>query len=432
VGQTRSGQRTLRETSDGEAIGRGILLITGDGLLRTFRINGDEIVIGRASECDVVLEHPALSRRHACLRLGPRLTVQDLGSTNGTRVQRRTLRGGDPVPLEVGESFHVGKLSLVVMRERRAQQRDSAAVDLTVSDPTPDGVPALVRDVASSGVNVLVLGETGVGKELLAETLHQLSGRKGPLLRVNCAALAPLLLESELFGHEKGAFTGATHAKPGLLEAADGGTAFLDEIGELPDSVQVKLLRVLETREVLRVGAVKPRSVDVRFVSATNRDLAQEVAAGHFRSDLFYRLDGISLTIPPLRERRHQISRLGLDFLRAAQARQHPERPLTVAADLFTRLEAHHWPGNVRELKAVLERAVLLARGGEITTRHVSLAATTPAPRAPDAAGDEKQRVLDALAACAGNQTRAAKRLGISRTKLLTLLAIHGITRPRK
>jgi DNA-binding NtrC family response regulator len=417
--------------SSGSSLGEGgLLLISGDGVLTTHALRAAEIVIGRASDCDVVVSHKSLSRRHAMIRVGPPLTVQDLGSTNGTRVARTTHKGGDPAPLQIGESFHIGKLSFVVVRAARSSKHAEDEGGLSVLDPTEEGASPLVRDVARSGVNVLILGETGSGKEVLAETLHSVSGRKGPLQKVSCAALSPALLESELFGHEKGAFTGATQSKPGLLEAAEGGTVFLDEIGELPEPVQVKLLRALESREVLRVGALKPRHIDVRFVSATNRDLPAEVASGSFRSDLYYRLDGITLVIAPLRERRHQIARLALAFLRAAHEKLHGKKPLQIASDLLEKLETHDWPGNVRELKAALERAVLLARGGEVGWKHLAL--MRPVKREEEADDPERQKILDALEACAGNQTRAAKKLGISRATLVNKLAIHRIPRPRK
>jgi transcriptional regulator with PAS, ATPase and Fis domain len=358
--------------------------------------------------------------------------------------------GGDPVPLGVGESFHIGKLSFVLVRAPRAHTRSQleGAEALTVLDPATPG--PLVRDIALAGINVLILGETGVGKEVLAESVHHASQRKGPLVRINCAALSGTLLESELFGHEKGAFTGATESKPGLLETARDGTAFLDEVGELPLALQAKLLRVLETREVLRVGAVKPVAVDVRFVAATNRDLPGEVRQGEFRGDLYFRLDGVTLAIPPLRQRRHQVQALALRFLTEAHKRAHKTAAPRLAHDLMARLQAHDWPGNVRELKAVCERAVLLARGGEIGPRHLTLRAhakpevvapprpapaTPAAPEAPAldaAAAAERQRILDALEQCAGNQTRAAKLLGIARATLVNKLALYNIPRPRK
>jgi two-component system response regulator AtoC len=415
-----------------------LLLVAGEGLLTTFPLVGDEVVIGRAPECDVVVAHATLSRRHAVLRLGPPLSIQDLGSKNGLRVARQRVHGGDPISLAVGESFHIGRFSFVVLRPPRSTSlstRTGGADALRVIDPTVEKATSLVRDIAKSGLNALVLGETGVGKEVLAATLHELSGRKGAFVRVNCAALTANLFESELFGHEKGAFTGAVQSRIGLLEAAQGGTVFLDEVGELPSEAQAKLLRAIENKEITRVGAVKPMALDIRFVAATNRDLAGDVARGSFRSDLYFRLDGVTLVIPPLRERRDQIGPLALSFLKEAQAKSDRRAPLQLAADLLMRLEAHDWPGNVRELKAALERALLLARG-EIQARHLALA---PLPRArPDSAADlsphenlARQRIVDALAECNGNQTRAAKKLGMSRSTLVTKLALYKIPRPR-
>src|SRR6185312_14667151 len=185
---------------------------------------------------------------------------------------------------------------------------------LRIVDPTGARPGSLLSDIALSGINALILGETGVGKEMLAETLHRLSRREGRFVCINCAAIAPALIESELFGHEKGAFTGAAQGREGLLEAAAGGTVFLDEVGELPLEAQAKLLRAIERREIIRVGATRPLALDVRFVAATNRDLSSEMAAGQFRSDLYFRLDGVTLVIPPLRERRDQIAPLAMQF----------------------------------------------------------------------------------------------------------------------
>jgi two-component system response regulator AtoC len=428
-----------------------LLLVAGEGLLATHALGKSEIVIGRAEGCDIVVAHSTLSRRHARLVIGSPTTVQDLGSTNGTRVGERVCKGGDPVPLGVGDSFHIGRFSFVLLPGRNAGAhtlRTDGGQALRVVDPTRAGAAPLLGEIARSDVNVLILGETGVGKEVLAETLHELSGRQGPLVRINCAALAPALLESELFGHEKGAFTGATQAKPGLLESARGGTVFLDEVGELPAPLQAKILRAVETKEVLRIGAVRAQAIDARFVAATNRDLPAEAASGRFRADLYFRLDGVTLLIPPLRERKQLIGPLALGFLAAARPDGQPPQ---LAAAVLRRLEEHDWPGNVRELKAVIERALLLSRGAAIGPGHLVLRASTPAatmPSAPAApapanAGDapsglspeeqrDRVRILEALDACAGNQTRAAQRLGISRATLVTRLALYRIPRPRK
>jgi len=429
------GPNTASFAADGATHqGDGLLLVTGGDTVLTFPLRSDEVTIGRAPECDVVLVHDALSRRHVRLRLAPTMTVEDLGSRNGTRIRGTPLPPNTAVPLGVGETFQIGRFHFLVARMRRDPSVGSSrGASLRVVDPTPAAVGTFVRDLAASPLSILVLGETGVGKEVLAQTIHGVSKRSGALVRANCAAMAPSLVESELFGHEKSAFTGASQTRVGLIEAAQGGTVFLDEVGELPEAMQAKLLRVIETREITRLGAVTPIALDVRFVSATNRDLATEVAEGRFRSDLFYRLDGATLVIPPLREHRDRIGPLARQFIASAATK----RSRDLDAEVLARLEAHDWPGNVRELKAVIERAVILAGDGALQARH--LAITVVKPRAPQAAvattpdeALERQRIVDALDACAGNQTRAAKLLGISRATLVNKLAIHRIQRPRQ
>jgi hypothetical protein len=243
---------------------------------------------------------------------------------------------------------------------------------VVVQDGAMQRLQRLVKRIAVGTISVLLLGETGVGKEVLAESLHNESLRsKKPFLRLNCAALTETLLESELFGHERGAFTGAVHAKPGLLETAQGGTVFLDEVGELPHSTQVKLLRVLEERKVFRVGALKPRPIDVRFISATNRDLETQVAMGAFRQDLFFRLNGIALVIPPLRERLDEIEGLAKAFIQSASAQAGRARPPVLSLEALTLLRRYGWPGNIRELRNVIERAVLLCGDGPIALEHL-------------------------------------------------------------
>ena len=425
----------------------GALLVVGDGQMRVTLFAGDALTIGRADDCDVVVEHRALSRRHAVVRRSPALTVQDLGSTNGTRVAADVRHGGAPAPLAVGTAFHIGPFSFLVVAapSGEASSMRSGVERLIVSDPSVDEVAPLVREIARADVNVLIQGETGVGKEVLATTLHALSARPGPLSRINCAALSESLLESELFGHEKGAFTGAVATKVGLLEAAAGGTVFLDEIGELPIGIQAKLLRAIEAREILRLGATRPIAIEVRFVAATNRQLPAEIAAGRFREDLFFRLDGVTLHVAPLRERRGRIVPLAQRFLDEAATRL-GRGTLRASPDLFAALEAHDWPGNVRELKAVIERAVLLARSAEIGARHLAFAprrrdqveAPPPAARRePEldaltaAQRDDRARIVGALETCIGNQTRAAKLLGMSRSTLVTKMTTYRIPRPR-
>ena len=460
LGAVGHDEATMRDTVRPAARGGDTLVVVGSGDLDTFELAGGDVVIGRGADCDVTVEHPALSRRHAILRVGRPATVQDLGSTNGTRIAGVVHRGGDPVVLHGGETFHIGPIAFVVVRADArlagaSRASSTASGDpLSVVDPSPGAATEVLRDVARSAASVLILGETGVGKELLASTIHALSGRPGAMTRVNCAALSASLLESELFGHERGAFTGASGQRVGLIEAADHGTVFLDELGELPLASQAKLLRVVEQREVLRLGAVRPIALDVRFVAATNRDLWADVEAGGFRRDLFFRIDGVELVIPPLRERRSQIGPLALGFLADARARAGKPQ-LALDHEALVALETHGWPGNVRELKAVIERAALLAQRDRITVKHLALSrraagpvqAPGPAPRATRAPGErapdplrddlrddqraDRDRLVRALEDHAGNQSRAAKHLGISRSTLVTKLIMYRIPRPR-
>jgi len=415
-------------------------------MLSTHAIGSADIVIGRAASCDVRVDHPALSRRHAILRLGPPPTVEDLASTNGTRVGGVICRG-EQRALRASDSFHIGPFSFVVVSgaNRRDVVSASGSDRLCVIDPTPEAITPVVREVAAGTTNVLILGETGVGKEVLADTLHQLSARPGPLMRINCAALSESLLESELFGHERGAFTGATARKSGLLEAAEAGTVFLDEIGELPLAIQAKLLRAIEQREVTRIGATRPIAIDARFIAATNRDLPAEVETGRFRRDLFFRLDGVTLVVPPLRERSHMVAPLALGFLERLTRMGGGTKRLT--AEAIAALEAYAWPGNVRELRAVIERARLLARSDDIRASDLAFArSAAPQPTkpvVPVAPGDpslvgltaeqcsERDRIVALLQACAGNQTRTAHRLGIPRTTLANRISLLRIPRPR-
>ena len=310
---------------------------------------------------------------------------------------------------------------------------------------------------AATTIGVLILGETGVGKELLARAVHLRSPRAArPFMGLNCAALGEQVLEGELFGYERGAFTGAVQARPGLFEAAEGGTVFLDEVGELPAATQAKLLRVLEERSLLRIGSRVPRAIDVRFVAATNRDLDVEVREGRFRRDLYYRLNAITLVIPPLRERSAEIPALATAFV-AALCRQLDRPPLALSEEALRVLRQHAWPGNVRELKNAIERAVVLCAGATILAADLPpavAAGTIPSvveqpavdagPGLPgtieiDSARFEAQidsleraRILDALERSGGNQTRAAVLLGVSRRTLVSRLGRLGIRRPKK
>jgi two-component system, NtrC family, response regulator AtoC len=301
------------------------------------------------------------------------------------------------------------------------------------SSPAMQQVLALAERAAAGSINVLILGETGAGKEVLARLIHDRSARAPhPFVCVDCAALSAALLESELFGHERGAFTGAGAAKPGLLETAPGGTVFLDEVGELPLPLQAKLLRAIETRAITRVGSVRSRPIDVRFLAATNRDLEAAVGSGSFRRDLYYRLNGMTLTVPPLRERTADIPALCRAFLTELSGGGPPP---AISTRAMAALVNHAWPGNVRELRNVIERALLLCQGGELDLAHLPTATFHPPALGPAASGapaSERERILAVLAACGGNQSRAARELGLSRKVLIVRLAGYGVARPRK
>ena len=300
----------------------------------------------------------------------------------------------------------------------------------------------LVRRIAPHARAALITGETGSGKEGIAHAIHHVGPRRlKRFATVNCSAVVETLFESELFGHMRGAFTGATDNKSGLFEAADGGTLFLDEVGELPPSVQAKLLRALETGEVQRVGSLQPKNVDVRIVAATNRDLRAEVEAGRFRSDLYYRLNVVELHVPPLRERREDIPYLTAAFVKEFATRfAKPIDGVTPAAEQI--LMSGAWLGNVRELRNVLERACMLAEGHVLTERDVvgvmpavrEAAGAVPSVPAPSASQDldqvEREHIVRVLADVKGNKQAAARRLGISRRTLYRRLERHGLVAP--
>ena len=297
----------------------------------------------------------------------------------------------------------------------------------------------LIRKAAPTDSTVLIQGESGTGKELVARAIHRGSPRAGkPLIVINCTALQETLLESELFGHEKGSFTSAIAAKQGLFELADQGTLFIDEIGDMAPSLQAKLLRALEDGRIRRVGSTREIVTDIRVIAATNKDLAREVAANRFRGDLFYRLNVISITTPPLRDRAGDVPLLVNHFLA-----HDPRGPRAIEPDALEALERYPWPGNVRELANMIERAKILADGERITLldlpaevrqRLVGGPALSPpvsdTGSAPDRAmalgAQERAHILRVWEAEGGNKARTARALGVSRRKLYRLLAKHG------
>ena len=577
---------------------RQTVLVVGTNVVATVPLpDSGSVVIGRGQGCDLVVDEPSISRRHAVLQVGPPMTIEDLGSANGTFLRDARLEPNTPTAIGAGDPVQLGSAMLFVQRivaparphriwshdvfEGRIEEEcarsertgaefavvrlqldsggepapihgvfaeilrgsdvigtfgtddyeillpqteadDALAITARLvewleqlgttarhriacwprdgrdpysllacllgrpervgpDDPTTDRsrrpravtdggmmqqLHGLLERIAQGHINVLLLGETGVGKEVFAERVHALSRRADrPFLRLNCGAFSETLLESELFGHERGAFTSADKQKPGLLETAQGGTVFLDEVGELPMAIQVKLLRVIEDRKVRRVGGLTSHAIDVRFVAATNRDLEHAVARGTFRQDLYFRLNGCALVIPPLRQRVGEIEGLARHFIAQAAAQGGRKRAPELSTDALDLLRGYAWPGNIRELRNVIERACLLCStkiepehlpveklrarlDPELVIPHppppLPVPETSPPsrPTVPIAPGPpalkhelrelERARILDALAAYGGNQTRAARALGISRKTLQARLDQFGVVRPRK
>jgi DNA-binding NtrC family response regulator len=451
-----------------------------------------DYTLGRTPEADVVVDDKSVSRKHVRVALeGRRITLTDLKSSNGTKVNDRRLEAGEECVLHLGSAFEMGSTTVVLQRAYGLLSDDGAPLVAVPRTPAPARQPEaanrIVRDaamlrlyqlvsvVAPTPLNVLVLGETGVGKEVFAAAVHAMSKRADqPFVQLNCAAVPESLFESELFGHEKGAFTGATQTKAGIFESADGGTVFLDEIGEVPLSMQAKLLRVLESGDVQRIGAVRSKRVNVRFIAATNRDLRILIMDQSFRQDLYFRLNGMTLTVPPLRKRKDDILPLAEYFAKRVAAELERGVP-TIGESAAEMLLQYPWPGNVRELRNVIDRAVVVAKGDTIEPEDLDLGddgrvvvKTMPPPEAPTAVittppqpvagagaegkrekggavarvagGDlkaqveafEKELILEALEKAAGNQSKAARMLGISRRILILRLEQYGVPRPRK
>lgn len=340
-------------------------------------------------------------------------------------------------PLDAGELLHIvnqaARLRQLEIENRRLREelsRPPGFKHLLGGSQTLERVLKQARSAAATSATVLLCGENGTGKEMLARAIHQESPRStGPFVAVSCAALPETLIESELFGHEKGAFTSATQTRKGRFELANGGTLFLDEIGDLSAAVQVKLLRVLQEREFERVGGNKTLTVDIRLIAASNRDLEKEVAAGRFRQDLFFRLNVVPLTLPPLRERQDDIPLLAAHFAAASAAKYSQPTP-ELEPGLIEVLQEYEWPGNVRELENLIERLVVLSSNATLGLEFVPEKMLRVLPGAK--AGDEstlegavealkKRMIVNALQS-EGNKVAAAKKLGISRSYLHRLI----------
>jgi DNA-binding NtrC family response regulator len=399
----------------------------------------DEVLLGRAEErrvgrraaagvvaIELGLPDGRMSTRHARLsRALGRWTLEDLGSKNGTlvdgaRVTRRPLEDGDVI--EVGHTF-------LVFRAAGGEADDldgwppAAAPGLATTSPAlARSFDALAR-AARADVAIAVTGETGTGKELLGRAVHALSGRRGDFVAVNCGALPATMVEAELFGHRRGAFTGATEDRPGLIRSAAGGTLFLDEIGELAPAAQTSLLRALEEHEVTPIGGDRPVPVDLRVVTATHRDLRAEVDAGRFRGDLMARLLGASIELPPLRERREDLGLLVAALL--------GDRKTSLAVDAARALYRHAWPFNIRELERTLAAACAMVDGDDrIELAHLPEWAMAPRPRALQTADALlRETLVEALDRHAGNLSGVARELGKDRTQIRRWMKRLGVTR---
>jgi transcriptional regulator of acetoin/glycerol metabolism len=399
----------------------------------------DEVVLARGERLEAIVEarraivhvdDPSLSARHArIVRADPAsFSLEDLGSTNGCRVNGVPAAGSHPLAggdlLETGTSFWKLHLGPVAHRERLLELAYRSGPIEFASSVCFAMLEALwrVRQVAPTELSVLLLGESGTGKEGLARELHLRSGRGGPFVALNCAAVPEELIESELFGHHRGAFSGAVTDKPGLIESAEGGTLLLDEIGDMPPALQAKLLRVLQERSFLRLGETSPRRANVRFVAATHRDLKQMVASGGFRGDLYARLKGLVVRLPPLRERKED-----LGILLAALLERQAAPPLSITQDALRALVLHDWPFNIRELEQALALAVTFARDeGELRLAHLPAelcevrapaAPTVTGPRRPRGA-PSREELLALLAEHGGNISAVARELDTTRMQI--------------
>jgi len=421
---------------------------------------------GRSREADLQLPDPSVSRLHARIfRVGNRYFLADLGSRNGTRVE------GKPVtqlPLDDGQTIRVGPYRIHFLHSESASPRgEEPTVGLPAGSPRdsapapPSGARRLppreadppnpfglvggsscirklvetIRRVGSSDAAVLIEGETGSGKELVARGLHDCSERRDrPFIVVNCGAISPELIESELFGHERGAFTGATAQRRGAFELAHSGTIFLDEIGELPYTLQPKLLRALEQKEIKRVGGNDTLLAEVRILAATNRNLRDEVTRKAFREDLYFRVGAITLSVPPLRDRREDIAPLARHFLAGIAGRSGTSPPALSPAALDA-LIAHDWPGNVRELRNAIQRGVVMADRPELGAEDFAFLgrAAFGAGAAPAMEGlsrweqAERANILAELSRQGWNKTRTALSLGIAKSTLFEKLRRYEI-----
>ena len=461
-----------------------LVVLAGPLCGEAFPIEGPGLTIGRDTATQLSIPDRLMSRRHCEVQtVDGGFVLRDLGSSNGTFVngipiRERMLQHGDRVRVgdsvllfldrqeghqtgSTGEALTEGAIEdrttriprslpprvnpepespVAIMAEVLAGRVTLQAHDMVGESAPMRAVYERIRKVAPSDCTVLVLGETGTGKEIAARAIHQNSPRaRCPFVAVNCAALTETLLESELFGHEKGAFTGAVGLKKGRLEVADGGTVFLDEIGELAPALQAKFLRALQYHEFERVGGTRVIKVNVRVIAATNQNLEANVASGRFRQDLWYRLNVVTLTMPPLRERRADVPLLAAHFA----AKYSKGRAIEFSREALDALTAYQWPGNVRELENAIERALVLGCNGRIVADDLPESIVDASPALPGGTvaafhqtvlETKRRLILGAIDRTGGNYTAAARLLGINPTylhRLLRNLQLKGVAARR-
>ncbi len=435
----------MRKSTDGHSLSIQkckLLVVSGPLTGHEYVVNTETFTLGSGNNNDLVIDDATVSRRHCEINLTPDgYIIRDLGSTNGTYIQGVRIQSAF---LGTGSEFQLGETRLVF---RPLQERQEFKISPSNAFGRLYGESTAIRHVfylaehfAATDSTILIEGETGTGKEVLAEELHKHSNRKNkPFIVIDCASLARELVASELFGHAKGAFTGAITDRVGAFEAAEGGTVFLDEIGDLSPELQPQLLRVLEKREVRRVGSNTPRPINVRIISATNRKLQQEVNAGRFREDLYFRLSVIHMHIPPLRKRPDDIPVLAKRFLKEFLGERAAAHTSEIDQSAGT-LKQHTWPGNVRELRNIIEIA---AHSGQeaLNFSHFLQPNRTPQRMMDRANTDrpfkvvkqelieefERTYISDLLKKYEGNVTQAAKQAGLERAYLQKLVRKYGL-----
>jgi len=416
-----------------------LLVIKGPDRGETARAGKEPVVIGSSPSCQLVLTDKTVSRRHLqAVWAEGGLVLQDLDSTNGTYIQGSRFK---EITIGFGAEFKLGRTVIKFLPEEEVVLPELSQSDtfgsLKGQDPKMRRLFALLTDIAGTDATVIIEGETGTGKELVAEEIHEHSPRKnGPFVVFDCGAVPRDLIESALFGHVKGSFTGAVADRKGAFAEANGGTIFLDEIGELTPDLQPTLLRALDKRAVRRVGGNNYENVDVRVLAATNRDLREEVVRKNFREDLYYRLAVIRIVLPPLRERGLDIPYLADHFVRSFSPKG---KPLDIPTEEMARLQRHSWPGNVRELRNVIERACVLCKGESINVDDAfqaqeaapSLGIRTDLPF-KEAKGQlvevfEREYIVDLMRRHKMNLSSAAREAQIDRKHLRELLRKYGL-----